>query len=172
MKNIYFTVGPSQLYPTVLRHLQTAMKLHIGSLSHRSKGFEELYEETSVNLRTLLGIPKTHHLFFLSSSLEAMERTIENTVAGQSLHLMTGDFGQKFYDTALKLGKKPKIHLLPPGSLDKVTSLRVTSQTELLCVTQNETSTGIAIPPEMIYMFKKQNPNLLVALDVVSSVPY
>ena len=51
-------------------------------------------------------------------------------------------------------------------------TIEIPKNTELICVTQNETSTGIAIPMEDIYTLKERYPNKLVAIDVVSSSPY
>ncbi len=165
-------MGPSQLYPTVGQHLARAVKTNIGSLSHRSKGFEKIYQSACINLRDLLGIPRSHRIFFLSSSLEAMERTIQNTVEKTSLHIITGDFAKKFSETATQLGKSPTNVSFTPENVAAVPSLTMAKHTELLCVTQNETSTGIALMPETIYSLKNQHPSLLLALDVVSSVPY
>ncbi|MEZ4824364.1 MAG: aminotransferase class V-fold PLP-dependent enzyme, partial [Ignavibacteria bacterium] len=43
---------------------------------------------------------------------------------------------------------------------------------ELFCLTQNETSTGVAIDPEDIYGLRKQFPEALIAVDIVTSAPY
>ena len=80
MKKIFFTVGPSQIYPTIPNHIKNALKENVFSLSHRSEEFINIYKNTAKNLRILLNIPSTHHIFFTSSALEGMERTIQNTV--------------------------------------------------------------------------------------------
>ena len=79
MKKVFFTVGPSQLYQTVPQHIQTALDDYIPSISHRGQQFKEIYKNTAESLRQLMDIPSTHHVFFLGSSVEAMERCIENT---------------------------------------------------------------------------------------------
>ena len=105
MKNTYFTCGPSQLYPTVAKHFTKAIQEDIPSLSHRGKKFQEIYHSTQANLRKLLDIPGNYHIFFFCSSLEAMERIIQNCVFKKSLHLINGSFSRKFYEYA-KLLKK------------------------------------------------------------------
>src|SRR5205809_633861 len=109
MKNIYFTLGPTQLYPTVTGHIQQAIKEDILSISHRGKKFVEIYQELSHNLRLLLNIPSTHHIFFTGNSIESMERIIANTVEKKSFHIITGDFSQRFYQIASDLNKRPEI---------------------------------------------------------------
>ena len=49
--------------------------------------------------------------------------------------------------------------------------MKIPKDTELICLTHNETSTGVSIPLQYINKLK-QNRNLLIALDVVSSAPY
>jgi phosphoserine aminotransferase len=106
MKKIYFTVGPSALYPTVPKHIAQAVKTAIPSLSHRSEAFKTIFKDTVDNLRELLAIPQTHHIYFTTSALEAMERTIQNTVYKHSFHFVNGSFSREFYQIATDLGKK------------------------------------------------------------------
>src|SRR3989338_1075614 len=113
MKYTYFTCGPSQLYPTLYGHLQQAFDKDIPSLSHRSKTFQQFYKSTQDNLRRLLSIPKSHRIFFLSSSLESMGKIIENCVEKQSLHFINGSFSKKFYQSALLLKKQPIKYEVP-----------------------------------------------------------
>ena len=93
-QQIFFTVGPSQVYPTLSKHLQTAVRENIPSLNHRGSEFKKLFTETTVNLKKLLGIPENYRIFFVSSALESMERTIESVVDRNSFHLITGSFGK------------------------------------------------------------------------------
>ncbi|MBI4973634.1 alanine--glyoxylate aminotransferase family protein [Candidatus Roizmanbacteria bacterium] len=170
MTIIYFTPGPSQLFPTAQKHIQQALKDDICSLSHRSNSFKVIYKEAVRGIRKLLTIPDTHEIAFLSSSLEAMERIIENMVINKSFHVIDGAFSQKWYDMTLSLGKKSLSTTL---ELSKpVNSLTIPKHTELICITHNETSTGIMIPLSEIYRVKKRNPSIPIALDVVSSAPY
>ncbi|MBI4080824.1 MAG: alanine--glyoxylate aminotransferase family protein [Candidatus Levybacteria bacterium] len=212
MKRIFFTPGPSQLYPTVKKHIAQALKEDIPSISHRGSVYQELSKKLKDGLRRLLDIPETHKIYFLSSGTEAMERVIENVVQTSSLHFVNGAFAERFFKAAEELKKKPQKYEVPlgegfhfnfrhsgkrterahPESLDvgdagqarlaKASAERasmtgfdisaIPSDTELLCFTQNETSTGVAIPMEDIYQIKKQHPEKLIALDIVSSAPY
>lgn len=168
----YFTVGPSQLYPIVPRVIQSALKKSITSISHRSVHYQNLHEETVNNLRSLLNIPSSHSIFFLSSGTEGMERIIQNTVKSKSHHLTNGSFSNRFYQTAVELGKSPTKVEVEYGSSFDWDSIKLSSHTEVLCATHNETSTGVMIPLEELYRLKKKHPQILIALDTVSSMPY
>ncbi|PIZ63535.1 phosphoserine aminotransferase [Candidatus Roizmanbacteria bacterium CG_4_10_14_0_2_um_filter_39_13] len=168
----YFTVGPSELYPIVPSKIKQALKDGVLSISHRARIFDELFESTTNNLRTLLSIPKKHSIFFLSSGTEGMERIIQNMAKQKTLHLVNGAFAKKFYQIALQLKKDPlKIEVEYGKSFDWK-ELSIPRSTELVCVTQNETSTGVAIDLKQIYTLKRKNPKVLFAVDVVSSIPY
>lgn len=184
MGKIYFTVGPSQIYPTLPKHISEALKQDIPSLNHRGAEFKKLYQDLDQNLKKLLGIPHNYRILFTSSALEAMERTILGTVEKNSYHIITGSFGRAWAKYAEELGKKvtkvipddPSRHpernsegSNPYSSLYTQNDIK---DAELICITQNDTSTGIQIPMEEIYALKKKYPEKLIAIDVVSSIPY
>lgn len=172
MKNIYFTVGPTQVYPTVVSHISKAIKEDIVSISHRGEQFKKIFEKAVSNLRDLLNIPLTHHIFFIPSSTESFERIIANTVYKKSTHLVTGGFSKKFYQTALDLKKQAIAITIPIDKKFDWRKLIIPKDTELLCVTENETSNGVQIPLAIFSDIKEQNKNLLLAVDIVSSTPY
>lgn len=171
MKNIYFTLGPSQIYPTVKKHLENAFDHDILSISHRGDKFKEIYKTTSQNLKKLLDIPTENHIFFLSSSLESMEKIIEGCVFNQSFHFINGAFSQKFHDMAVNLNKKAgKIQTDYDSGFD-FKSVRIPEKIDLICFTHNETSIGVALDMNDIYKIKSLNQDKLIAIDLVSSVP-
>src|SRR5688572_16630785 len=83
-----FTPGPSQIYFTVKDHMLRAFRDGIPSLSHRSKEFERIFEDTTSGLRELLQIPDSFRILFTASATEVWERTIQNLVEESSLHLV------------------------------------------------------------------------------------
>jgi phosphoserine aminotransferase len=172
MKKMFFTVGPSQLYPTVPDHIKTALQENIFSLSHRSSAFTEISKNTHASLRKLLNIPDTHHIFFTSCALEGMERTIQSTTEMNSFHFVNGSFSREFWQIATDLKKNAVRFDAPNGEGYNFALAKIPRNTELICIVQNETSTGVAIPMEEIYNVKRQNPQALIAIDVVSSIPY
>lgn len=172
MKKIFFTVGPSQLYPTVHKHVREALRQHIPSISHRSSSFKSIYKQTEEALRNVLAIPSSHHIFFTSSALEAMERAIQGTVHTHSFHFVNGSFSKTFYQIAVDLQKQAKSYVVENGEGFDFASVTIPQETELVTIVQNETSTGVRIPMDSIYTLKKRYPTKLFAIDVVSSIPY
>ncbi len=171
-KTLFFTPGPSQLYPTVEKHIRTAMRKNIASISHRSSVFQEIYKQATDNIRKLLRVPADYHVFYLSSGTEAMERIIENCVEKTSFHLVDGAFSNTFQNIAVSLGKTAITYKVEDGDYIDCLKINVPKKAEIICFTHNETSTGVALPLECLSHARKRYPNMLVALDIVSSVPY
>ncbi len=169
---IYFTPGPSQLYPTVKKHVQTALKDDIPSLSHRSEAFREIVKDTYQSLRKLLKIPPSYEIFFLSSATEAMERIIQNCAGDKTAHFVNGAFSKRFFQTARDLKKSPELFETTIGTGWDLPTISIPKHTELVCFTHTETSGGTALPLGEIYEMMRKTPDTLVALDVVSSIPY
>ncbi|OGG15197.1 hypothetical protein A2773_04915 [Candidatus Gottesmanbacteria bacterium RIFCSPHIGHO2_01_FULL_39_10] len=172
MKKIFFTPGPSQLYPTVPGHIKRSLENNISSISHRSDTFHAIFEDSVSSFKKLYSIPKENYVFFLSSATECMERIIENLVVKKSLHFVNGSFSNLFFSISASLGIDAHKIEEPMGSGFNIENAKVPPGIELACFTQNETSTGVATPLKDIYHFKKINPNTVIALDIVSCAPY
>jgi phosphoserine aminotransferase len=169
--HVNFTPGPSQLYFTVADHAREAFREGIPSISHRSKLFEQISAEATGGLRQLLNIPAGHSIFFTASATEIWERCIQNLVEEKSFHLVNGSFSKRFYEIAAQLNKRPSKQEAKEGQGfdDNIT---IPIGTELIAVTHNETSTGVSLPLETIYKLKEKNPDALLVVDAVSSLPY
>ncbi len=168
----YFTVGPSQIYPKLPMILNNAVKQDILSLSHRGSEFKKIYGQTSDRLKLLLRIPKDYQVLFVSSALEAMERTIQGLVEKRSFHLITGAFGKSWAKIAIQLGKEVETLEVDPNIEVKIDEIKIPKNSELICITQNETSLGVYLPEKKIEELRKKNPGKILAVDIVSSVPY
>ncbi len=169
---IYFTPGPSQLYPTVKKHIHQAIEDDIPSLSHRSEKFHTIVKESYDSLRKLLDIPENYQIFHLASATEAMERIIENCVADKSFHFVNGSFAKRFYQIALDLKKHPVLISSDIGKGFEVKKVKIPLRTEVITITHTETSGGTAFPLTDITYLRKTYPKSLIAIDIVSSVPY
>jgi len=166
----YFTVGPSQAYPKLKQYLREALSKDIVSLSHRSERYVEIHEATVKSLRKLLSIPKGFEIFFYASSLESMERILENAVFKHSFHVVTGAFSAKWAQFSALLGKSPTAVNFNAAPGESLTDLKIPTKTELICLTQNETSAGISLPmSEIRALVEKHKNKPLVALDIVLS---
>lgn len=171
-KKIFFTPGPSELYPTVSKHIGTALENKIGTISHRSKQFQDLYKFTTDGLRSFLKLPDNYQILFLSSATEIWERIIQNCVEHTSYHCVNGSFSKRFYEFSGELGKKAIKNEVPFGKGFFGDQVEVPTEAEIICLTQNETSSGVCMPVEEINKVRAKNPNALIFVDAVSSLPY
>lgn len=177
MQRIYFTVGPSQIFPTVPGHLRQAVKNNVLSMSHRGQEFKDIYKSAVDGLRKLLNIPAGFKIVFVSSALEAMERITQSMSHNYTYHVLTGFFGKTWMGISKDLGKSPGFFQFFDWeknsiALESLEKIKVPRKSELVCITQNDTSVGFSIPMEEIYALRKKYPKKLFALDIVSSVPY
>ncbi|MFQ6610214.1 MAG: aminotransferase class V-fold PLP-dependent enzyme [Fidelibacterota bacterium] len=171
-EKIYFTPGPSKLYQTVPLYINQAIEKGIPSLSHRSDSYMEIQSSTIEALRRLLEIPLDYHIFFGGSATEMMERIIQNTAKEHTLHLVNGAFSQRFYRTAKSLLKSAsKVQVEDGDGFSQFPHSDVKPETELICLTQCETSTGAITSAELIETIHDEYPEKLIAVDMVSSCP-
>ncbi len=167
-----FNPGPSQLYFTVEDHLRKALKDGVTSISHRSKEFIAIHQSCTDGLRELLGIPDDFGIYFTGSATEIWERIIQNLVEHTSTHLVCGDFSQRFFEIANELGKNSTKIGKAAGLGFSKEDLQFDEHTELIAITHNETSTGVAFETELIRHLRDTHHEAIIAVDAVSSVPY
>ncbi len=172
MRKTYFTPGPAELFPTVEKHYKDAFELQLGSISHRSQSFRDIYKHTTEQLRILMNIPETHGIFFTGSATEIWERLIQNTVEHESFHLVNGSFSKKFYDFSVELNKYAHKLEKPFGEGFDNAEIVVPEYAELICATANETSSGVQMRPAEIHKLKRANKDKFICVDMVSSAPH
>jgi phosphoserine aminotransferase len=171
-KDIFFTPGPGQLHPLVPEFMREALAANIPSISHRSSQFEKIYEDAAKCVRASVGAPDTFQVFFLGSATEAMERIVQNCCAKNSFHFVNGAFAERFFQTAHELDRNAKEAKAAYGQGFDFDKVDIPKDIELICVTQNETSTGVMQSAESIKKLKQKHPKKLLAVDFVSSAPY
>lgn len=167
----FFTVGPTQLHPLVPGALREAVGTGLPSWSHRSGPARADVGRTVEALRALLGIPEGHRVLFVSSATEAMERVVEGAVERHSVHLVNGAFARRFQAIAGNLGREPVALEVPDGRSFDLEAVALEAGTELVALTQNETSTGVALDPSGIASLADRHPEVLVAVDTVTAAP-
>jgi len=172
MRNIFFTVGPTQIHPKLGTFLNDGLKKGVYSISHRGREFGRIFAHTVSSLKKLLNVPRDSHVFFIGSATEAMELIIENCVENKSFHFVNGAFSKRFFLTAKELLKHPEACTVPAGEGFDFAGVKIPKSAELVCFTQNETSTGVMVEMKDVRTLKKRNPNKLFAVDIVSSTPY
>jgi phosphoserine aminotransferase len=144
----------------------------LGSISHRSQRFRDIYRFTVEQLRTLMNIPESSGIFFTGSATEIWERILQNCVEHESFHLVNGSFSSKFRDFSSQLHKYAHTYEKPLGEGFSFTEIDVPEYAELIACTANETSTGVLMRVEDIHKLKRSHKDKLVAVDMVSSAPY
>lgn len=165
-----FAVGPSQIYFSVEGHIRQAFREGIPSISHRSKEFEKIFQSVTESLRSLLDLPDNFYFFFTSSATEVWERASQNLVDQNSFHYVNGSFSERFYETALQLGKKAMAYKVDAGKgFETPVS---TGNAELIALIANETSTGVATGNDFFRQVRDENRNALIIVDAVSALPY
>jgi phosphoserine aminotransferase len=167
-----FNPGPSQVYPQVRQYLQDAFDEGWLSAQHRGERFVQLMRQTVTELKNKLNVPQDYTVFFMSSATECWEVLTQSLTPNKSLHLYSGAFGEKWYDYAkalrpassgikFDLNEVPDAHNLP--GLDE--------QTDLVCITQNETSNATQLRDGVILNIYNRLPgNTLLAVDATSSL--
>jgi phosphoserine aminotransferase len=167
----FFTVGPAAIHPNYASFYNEALQNNLASISHRSELFRKIYQQTDDALRMLMQIPNSHAILFAASSSELWERIILNTVAHKSAHFINGAFSKKFHEYAQLSGKASQTIIANAGEHFSLTEINIERDVELICTTQNETSTGVKWTSEQLKKLKQNNPNVLLCTDIVSSAP-
>ena len=167
---IFFTPGPSQLYPGVATFIQQAIDLDVLSMSHRSDDFAALHRQTCDQLRLLLRIPEDFRIFFISSATEGFERVLQSCVKEKSFHFVNGAFSKRFYETGIQLGLQSNAQIREVGQGFDFDDPEIEAS-EMICLVHNESSTGVRTALSNLYTVKKRNPLLLTVVDMVSSLP-
>ncbi|WP_425391740.1 aminotransferase class V-fold PLP-dependent enzyme [Ekhidna sp.] len=166
---IYFTPGPTQLFYTFEEHFKRALALDIISISHRSSTFIKIVEETTEALKELLELPAGYDIYYLNSANEVWDRIIQNLVDESSHHFANGAFSKKFYDFALAHHKSSSVTEVEDGAI--FSDWNIPEKAELIGITKNETSIGFTTTEKELANFREENPDKLIALDIVSAAP-
>ncbi len=167
----YFTVGPSQTHAYFKKHLDEALKKDVPSVSHRSAYFTTMYRELCENTKKLFKAPKDFETVFLGSATEFMERTVQNMSTTETLHLVSGNFGERAYIFAKTAGRNAvRVDARADGSFS-LDDIPASARPQLLFLTHSETSVGSQLPRKFIESIRSKFPDALIAIDIVSSAP-
>ncbi len=172
MEKTYFSPGPSQLYPGVESFIADGLEEGVGSISHRSAEYVKIHESAVEGLRNLINLPDSWDVYFLGSASESWERIIRNCILSESYHFVNGSFSKKFYSYAIAEGLNANKHEVEEGQGFDIDQVHIPEKTELITIAHNETSTGVMTPLEDVYKLRETHEDAIIALDVVSSLPF
>jgi aspartate aminotransferase-like enzyme len=121
------------------------------------------------------GLFETREAVLLSSSSASglMEGTIRNCVNRRCLHLISGAFGERWRQIAADCGREPEAlqvaagDPIPPEAVEGALSK---GRYEAVCLTHNETSTGVTHPLAEIARVVRNHEGVLLMVDAVSSL--
>ena len=162
----FFLPGP--VY--VREEIKEAMKG--ATIGHRSKEFSVLYEKIVKGVAEIL---HTEGRVYLSSSTATglMEAAVRNVIKKNSLHLICGSFGQLWYNIAKSCGKDAVPLEVGWGKAVKPEAVRsalAQGNFDTVCITHNETSTGVMNPLKEISEVVKEFDDVALIVDAVSSM--
>lgn len=165
-----FYPGPSKLFRSVEKHLQEAYQSGLLSQNHRSPAFAILLEECISKLKAKLDIPPEYEIVFTSSATECWEIIAQSFTKTESYHIFNGAFGEKWYQSTQKITKKASAFSFEIEEKLPVDSLTVSDETDLICITQNETSNGTQIRENELSALQNKFTEPLIAVDATSSM--
>ena len=122
-----FSAGPAVLPETVLKQAASEMLNYRGSgmsvmeMSHRSKVFEKIHQETKEKLRRLMNIPEEYEILFLQTGATGQFSMIPLNLIGKTGaadYAITGNFSNLAYKEAKKYGE---IRVVASSAEDKFT---------------------------------------------------
>jgi len=154
---------------TVSESANSAMQKEM--IGHRGKEFAEIFGECSTGLKKVFST-NNRVLISTSSGTGLMEGAIRNCVNDNVLMIECGAFGKKWVDIAKSCGKNvDTLHVESGKAISKEALSEKLSQKkyEAICVTHNETSTGVTNPLAEIAPLIKEH-NALFCVDSVSSM--
>ena len=163
---LLFTPGPTQVRPEVLEAFGEEV------ISHRGPEMAALIEEILPGIRSVF---ETREAILLSSSSASglMEGSIRNCVARRCLHLVSGAFGERWRQVAADCGREPESLQVEPGepfTPEAVDEALSKGGYEAVCLTHNETSTGVMNPLAAIARVVRKHEGVLLMVDAVSSL--
>lgn len=112
MRVYNFSAGPGVMPEPVLEQAKNEMLCYgdagmsVMEMSHRSKAFLDIFNETKQNLKELLQVPDTHEILFLQGGATTQFSAIPlNLLQTAADYAVTGEFSGKAWQEAKKYGR-------------------------------------------------------------------
>lgn len=160
-----FIPGPVDVREDVLEKMSTPQ------IGHRTKDASNLQRGISEKMQKLL-YTKEMVLLSTSSGSGLMEGAIRSCTLKRAAVFSIGAFGKKWYNIGISNGVQVDLYeremgqAMDPNMIDEALK---TGKYDLITVTHNETSTGVANPLEEIAEVVKNYPDVIFCVDMVSS---
>lgn len=162
-----FIPGPTHVDDEILEAMAVPM------IGHRDSLYSDLHGEVINKLKKFLGT-NDHIYLSTSSSTGMMEGAIRNLIHKKVLMTDCGAFSKRWAEIAELNGKEIEVIKVEMGQAttpDLVDEYLSKGGFEAVCITHNETSTGVLNPlQEISALVKDKYPDVLVCVDAVSSM--
>lgn len=172
MKKVYnFSAGPAVIPEHVLKETQEALVnwrglgISVMSVYHRSDRFLELIEESKHDLKTLLNVPESHEIIFLSQSASAHFSMVPLNLLPtdkKALYLVEGLWSAKAFEAGEQYGSVEKITYETLQEQNWQVDARAVAYVHIC---PNETVDGVALFQETI-----QRANVPIVADMSSCI--
>jgi len=160
--------GPHSLTPAVAR----VMSGYRAEYTHRSTAYSDVYRQAVDLLRELFYVPSGFTpLIFGHTGSYCWEMVARNTPAdGRVLGMDIGSFSARWALLFEDLGRRIAVQKAEWGlGIEPNAWVSAATEANLVLVTHNETSTGVAHPlPDMASSLSSVSPDTLLAVDGVS----
>jgi len=160
-----FIPGPTEVRDDILQAMATPM------IGHRSTAYADLHKSVEEKLKVLLNT-EGRVMLFTSSSTGVMEGAVRNCVGKKVLHTLNGEFSRRWHAISEANGLATGTIEVEPGQAitpELVDAALAKGGFDTVCLTYNETSTGILSPvPEVARMVREKYPDVLILVDAVS----
>ena len=162
-----FIPGPTHVDDEILEAMSVPM------IGHRDKLYSDLHGDVVSKLKKFLHTEGRIYLS-TSSSTGMMEGSIRNCVKKKALMTDCGAFSKRWVEIAQLNGKEIDVIKVDMGKAttpEMVDEYLSKGGFDTVCITHNETSTGVMNPIEEIgKLVKEKYPDVLVLVDAVSSM--
>ena len=161
-----FIPGPVEVSDRVLAKMATPM------IGHRTKAASSLQKSISDKLRLLM-YTDNEIILSTSSGSGLMEGAIRSCTNKRAAVFSIGAFGDRWYKMATANGIPADIFKSALGKAtlpEMVEDALKTGEYDVVCITHNETATGVMNPVESISSVIKHYPDVIWCLDAVSSL--
>jgi len=162
-----FIPGPTHVVDEILEAMSVPM------VGHRDKLYSDLHGQVVTKLKKFLQTDG-HIYLSTSSSTGMMEGAIRNCVNKKVLMTDCGAFSKRWAEIATLNGKEIdliKVEMGQATTPEMVDEYLSKGGFEAVCITHNETSTGVMNPiKEIGALVKEKYPDVLVLVDAVSSM--
>ncbi|MBC2582841.1 aminotransferase class V-fold PLP-dependent enzyme, partial [Clostridium sp. DJ247] len=158
-----FIPGPVEVTEDVLQKMATPM------IGHRSKDASNLQRSITEKAKKIF-YTEEEILLSTTSGSGLMEGAIRSCTAKKAAVFSIGDFGKRWYDMAISNNVPADLYEVEWGNAvkpEEVDKVLATGNYDLICITHNETSTGIMNPVEELAEVINKYPEVVWCLDTV-----